>query len=135
MNNRITKIVADYMDYIEFDVSDVDMSQVKDYGVKWGTLYIVMKDGTQITIVGSDSQGDYKWPVKTHLYDDEYNVIEEMQYPIIQGDGSSYMTAKDIEKEITELTQEGSAYWDKNHINHQKSVDEVLKLREMLNNG
>ena len=55
--------------------------------------------------------------------------------PIIQGDGSSYMTAKDIEKEITELTQEGSAYWDKTHINHQKSVDEVLKLREMLNNG
>ena len=34
---------------------------------------------------------------------------------------------------ITELTQEGSAYWDKNHINHQKAVDEVLKLREMLN--
>jgi len=53
--------------------------------------------------------------------------------PIIQGDGSSYMTAKDIEKEINDLTQEGSAYWDKNHINHQKSVDEVLKLREMLN--
>jgi len=53
--------------------------------------------------------------------------------PIIQGDGSQYMTAKDIEKEITELTQEGSAYWDKNHINHQKAVDEVLKLREMLN--
>ena len=55
--------------------------------------------------------------------------------PIIQGDGSSYMTAKDIEKEINDLTQEGSAYWDKTHINHQKSVDEVLKLREMLNNG
>ena len=53
--------------------------------------------------------------------------------PIIQGDGSSYMTARDIEKEITELTQEGSAYWDKGHVNHQKSVDEVLKLREMLN--
>ena len=53
--------------------------------------------------------------------------------PIIQGDGTSYMTAKDIEKEITELTQEGSAYWNKNHINHQKAVDEVLKLREMLN--
>jgi hypothetical protein len=55
--------------------------------------------------------------------------------PIIQGDGSSYMTAKDIEKEITELTQEGSAYWDKSHVNHDKSVTEVLKLREMLNNG
>jgi hypothetical protein len=43
------------------------------------------------------------------------------------------MTAKDIEKEITELTQEGSAYWNKTHPNHRKSVEEVLKLREMLN--
>ena len=55
--------------------------------------------------------------------------------PIIQGDGASYMTAKDIEKEITDLTQEGSPYWSKTHPNHQKSVDEVLKLREMLSNG
>ena len=53
--------------------------------------------------------------------------------PIIQGDGTSYMTAKDIEKEIDELTQEGSAYWDKSHVNHDKAVTEVLKLREMLN--
>ena len=53
--------------------------------------------------------------------------------PIIQGDGTSYMTAKDIEKEITSLTEEGSAYWDKNHINHQKTVDEVYKLRQLLN--
>ena len=43
------------------------------------------------------------------------------------------MTAKDIEKEITELTQEGSAYWNKTHPNHRKSDEEVLKLREMLN--
>ena len=52
---------------------------------------------------------------------------------IIKGDGSEYMTAKDIEKEINELTQEGSAYWNKTHPNHQKAVQEVLKLREMLN--
>lgn len=52
---------------------------------------------------------------------------------IIKGDGSEYMTAKDIEKEINELTQEGSAYWSKTHPNHQKAVQEVLKLREMLN--
>jgi len=53
--------------------------------------------------------------------------------PIIQGDGSSYMTAREIEKEINELTQEGSSYWDKTHPNHDKAVNEVLKLREMLN--
>jgi hypothetical protein len=52
---------------------------------------------------------------------------------IIKGDGSEYMTAKDIEKEINELTQEGSAYWIKTHPNHNKAVQEVLKLREMLN--
>ena len=52
---------------------------------------------------------------------------------IIKGDGTSYMTAKDLEKEINELTQEGSAYWSKTHPNHQKAVQEVLKLRELLN--
>jgi len=52
---------------------------------------------------------------------------------IIKGDGSDYMTAKDIEKEINELTQEGSAYWIKTHPNHQKAIQEVLKLRELLN--
>ena len=40
MNSKITKIVADYIDYIEFDVSDIDMSQVKEYGIKWGTLIL-----------------------------------------------------------------------------------------------
>ena len=52
---------------------------------------------------------------------------------IIKGDGTSYLTAKEIEKEIEDLTQEGSAYWSKTHPNHQKAVQEVLKLRELLN--
>jgi len=52
---------------------------------------------------------------------------------IIKGEGSDYMTAREIEKEIAELTSEGSAYWLKGHPNHDKAVSEVLKLREMLN--
>ena len=52
---------------------------------------------------------------------------------IIKGDGADYMTAKEIEKDIADLTQEGSPYWNKTHPNHQKNVAEVLKLREMLN--
>jgi len=52
---------------------------------------------------------------------------------IIKGDTSGYMTDKEIEKEINELTQEGSAYWSKTHPNHAKAVQEVLKLRELLN--
>jgi hypothetical protein len=52
---------------------------------------------------------------------------------IVKGDTSGYMTAKEIEKEINELTQDGSAYWNKTHPNHAKAVQEVLKLRELLN--
>jgi len=51
---------------------------------------------------------------------------------IVQGEGHDYQTVKDIEKQISELTQEGSAYWQNQHPNHNKAVQEVLKLREML---
>ena len=43
------------------------------------------------------------------------------------------MTANEIEKEINSLTEEGSPYWTKTHPNHQKAVQEVYKLRELLN--
>ena len=52
---------------------------------------------------------------------------------VVIGDSSSYMTANEIEKEIASLTEEGSPYWIKTHPNHQKAVQEVLKLRELLN--
>jgi len=52
---------------------------------------------------------------------------------VVKGDSSSYMTANEIEKEIASLTEEGSPYWTKTHPNHQKAVQEVLKLRELLN--
>ena len=52
---------------------------------------------------------------------------------IIKGDGVGYMTANEIEKEIAELTGEGSPYWIKGHPNHNKAVQQVLKLREQLN--
>ena len=51
---------------------------------------------------------------------------------IIKGE-ASYTTAKEIEKEIAELTEDGSPYWNKTHPNHPKTVDRVFKLREQLN--
>jgi len=82
---------------------------------------------------------------KTYLKDgsrlgDSLNVIKAFsnladklsEDEIIKGDGTDYMTAKEIEKEIDDLTQEGSPYWNKTHPNHQKNIQEVLKLREML---
>ena len=52
---------------------------------------------------------------------------------IIKGEGTGYVTASEIEKEIAELTEEGSPYWNKTHPNHKKTVDQVFKLREQLN--
>jgi len=52
---------------------------------------------------------------------------------ITQSSGPIYQTPAQIEKEIGNLTQVGSAYWDKNHPNHQAAVDEVLALREKKN--
>jgi len=62
------------------------------------------------------------------------NLAEKLsEDEVVKGDSSSYMTANQIEKEIDELTQEGSAYWSKTHPNHNKAINEVLKLRELLN--
>ena len=52
---------------------------------------------------------------------------------IIKGEGTGYQTASEIEKEIAELTEDGSPYWQKTHPNHAKTVDRVFKLREQLN--
>ena len=52
---------------------------------------------------------------------------------LVKGDGIDYQTASEIEKEISELTEDGSPYWNKTHPNHAKTVDRVFKLREQLN--
>lgn len=52
---------------------------------------------------------------------------------IVQESGPTYQTPAQLEKQIGELTQPGSAYWDKNHPNHSVAVQEVLALREKKN--
>ena len=82
----------------------------------------VLKDGSRL--------GDNLEVIKAFS-----NLAEKLsEDEIVKGEGSEYQTAKDIEKQIAELTQQGSAYWQDQHPNHKKAVDEVLKLREMLHN-
>ena len=52
---------------------------------------------------------------------------------LVQSSGPTYLTPSQIDKQIGELTQTGSAYWDKHHPNHQDAVNEVLALREKKN--
>lgn len=52
---------------------------------------------------------------------------------IVQGEGQSYQTASDIQREIDTLMDESSPYWSAAHPNHKRTVDEVYKLRQLLN--
>jgi hypothetical protein len=54
---------------------------------------------------------------------------------IVKGDSPSYMTTSEIDKQITQLTQPGSPYWTKGHVNHKAAVDEVFKLNQLKSNG
>jgi hypothetical protein len=52
---------------------------------------------------------------------------------IVKGEGSGYQTATEIQREIDALMEEGSPYWTSGHPNHRKAVEEVYKLRQLLN--
>jgi len=52
---------------------------------------------------------------------------------IVKGEGQGYQTASEIQKEIDVLTEETSPYWNKTHPNHNRAVEEVYRLRQLLN--
>jgi len=54
---------------------------------------------------------------------------------LVQGDVASAMTIKEINDEISSLTQPGSAYWNKTHINHKTAVEEVQRLYQLKGNN
>ena len=73
-----------------------------------------LEDGTKI--------GDHPAVIKAFAA-----LVERMgEDKIVQADGPMMQTPKQIDKEINNLTAPGSAYWDKNHPNHQTAVEEVL---------
>ena len=53
----------------------------------------------------------------------------------VKGEGTAAMTVKEIDTQIETLTQPGSAYWDKSHVNHRKAVQEVQRLYQLKDNG
>ena len=83
-----------------------------------GFMSMNMEDGTKL--------GDNPAVIKAFAM-----LAERMgEDKIVQSDGPIMQTPKQIDKEINNLTAPGSAYWDKNHPNHQTAVEEVLALRE-----
>lgn len=59
------------------------------------------------------------------------NLLSEDQ--IVGSESDNILQGRDVEKEIEELTTDRQgAYWNKMHPNHNKVVNQVLALREMI---
>jgi hypothetical protein len=77
-----------------------------------------MEDGTKL--------GDHPEIIKAFV-----NIAGKMgEDQFVNPSGPTYLTPKEINKQIATLTAPGSAYWDKNHPSHADAVQEVLALRE-----
>ena len=92
-------------------------------------LSVIDKDFFNSNMADGTKLGDH--PVILKAFAELANKMGEDN--ITQSSGPIYQTPAQIEKEIGNLTQNGSAYWDKNHPNHRVAVEEVLALREKKN--
>ena len=83
-----------------------------------GFMSMNLEDGTKL--------GDHPAVIKAFA-----TLADKMgEDKIPQAEGPSYLTPKQIDKEIATIQAPGSAYWDKNHPNHKAAVEEVQALFE-----
>jgi hypothetical protein len=78
--------------------------------------HLTLSDGTRI--------GDHPEFIKAFA-----NIAGELgEDKLVQANGPQYMTPAELDKQIRELQQPGSAYWSKNHPGHAAAVQEVQDL-------
>lgn len=78
MTKTPKKIIAVYSQTFEFDLEEhgIKHEDIKSYYIKYGTIYIALKDGTERehAIVGP-FDSDYKWPDEAYYVDENYDEI------------------------------------------------------------
>jgi hypothetical protein len=78
---------TEYIIGATIDIEDVEeklkisWGDVKDYHVKWCTLHLAMKDGSYLEFGTGDNvpdpaNCDYKRPITTTLYTENYDLLE-----------------------------------------------------------
>ncbi len=67
-----------YETAIEFDLEelDIDYDTIKDYHIKYGTLYVEFKDGTSESYEGNQGETDYKWARCEGVFDESWTLVE-----------------------------------------------------------
>jgi len=82
------------------------------------------KDFMDLTLSDGTRVGDHPGFVKAFA-----NIAGELgEDKLVQANGPQYMTPAEVDKQIRELQQPGSAYWSKNHPGHAAAVQEVQDL-------
>ena len=65
---------------ITFDLEElgIDWDNVKDYYIKYGTLYVEFKDGSSLQHDGITNIGetDYKWAVRENILTEGWTLVE-----------------------------------------------------------
>lgn len=78
--------------------------------------HLILSDGTKV--------GDHPTFVKAFA-----SIAKDLgEDSVVQQSGPQYMTPKELDKQIAELQQPGSAYWSSKHPNHRAAVQEVQEL-------
>lgn len=79
---------------------------------------------TNLTLSDGTKLGDHPEFIKAFA-----NIASELgEDNLVQANGPQYMTPQELDKQIRELQQPGSAYWNKNHPGHAAAVQEVQDL-------
>ena len=68
---------------ITFDLEElgIDWDNVKDYYIKYGTLYVDFKDGTsQSYYNGYVGDADYKWAVRESIFTEDWDLVEGLNW-------------------------------------------------------
>lgn len=79
---------------------------------------------TNLTLSDGTKLGDHPEFIKAFA-----NIANELgEDNLVQANGPQYMTPQELDKQIRELQQPGSAYWNKNHPGHAAAVQEVQDL-------
>ena len=63
---------------ITFDLEelDIDWGSVKDYYIKYGTLYVDFKDGSSEQYEGEQGETDWKWSARESIFTEDYDLVE-----------------------------------------------------------
>jgi len=144
--NGVVKFYNDAMSKIQQDQESVAVAarenSTKELKQEWGQAYPqkISQASNLAKSVGASALFDTNLADGTKLGDHPVMIkaFAELaskmgEDSITQSSGPIYQTPAQLEKEIGQLTQVGSAYWDKNHPNHRAAVEEVLALREKKN--